>query len=158
MKRFLKFYQKDKLYIKMINQSEKGFELVIINSDALLNELLEIINTCEERDDEISIVWQMKHKNNNFIVYKDCHFSAPMDNFAPTTTNRYLHDGKGFNKSNEPVPLGKKIKVTCNGTSFYSDSIFYKDRTIKKSKDKYKDATLLTRMLKISELNLKSNE
>jgi len=139
MKRFLKFYQKDKEAIKMINQSEKGFELVILD-DNTLKELLEIINMCEEENDELSIVWQMKHKKMNFIVYKNCVFSAPMDNFIKDTL------------------LGKKLKVSCTGTSFYSDSYLYKDRIVKKSKDKYKDATLLTRMLKISELNLKSVE
>lgn len=139
MKRFLKFYQKDKLNIKMINQSEKGFELIILDNNTL-KELLEIINMCEEENDELSIVWQMKHKKMNFIVYKKCVFSAPMDNFIKDKL------------------FGKKLKVSCTGTSFYSDSYLYKDRVVKKSKDKYKDATLLTRMLKISELNLKSCE
>ena len=48
MKRFIKFYHKDKENIKMINQAEKGFELVIL-SDALLKSLLETINDCEEK-------------------------------------------------------------------------------------------------------------
>ena len=142
MKRFLKFYQKDKQYIKMINATEKSFELIIINSDKIFKELLEVINTCEEKGDEISIVWQMKHKPFNFIVYKNCIFSAPMDNFLPSSTDTY----------------GKKIKVTCSGTSFYSDSYLYKNQKIKKSNDKYKDAFLLTRMLKLSELNVKSEK
>ena len=40
MKRFIKFYHKDKDNIKMINQSDKGFELVIL-SDVLLKNILD---------------------------------------------------------------------------------------------------------------------
>jgi len=156
MKRFIKFYQKDKQNIKMINQSEKGFELVIL-SDALLETLLETINNCEEKGDDIDIVWQMKHKAQNYIVYKNCVFSAPMDNIAPKTNNGILQR-RGFSSMTEDKMLGKKIKVTCSGTSYYSESYLFKNRTIKKTKNTYKDAMLLERMLKIGELNYISKE
>ena len=150
MKRFLTFYQKDKQNIKMINQTDKGFELVF-TSDDLLKNFLEKINTSEEQKDNISIVWQMKFKKQNFIVYKNCVFSAPMDNYRPVF-NYYT------NTKIETVLSGKKIKVVCSGTSYYSDSFLYKDRMVKKTKSKYKDASLLTRMIKISELNFKSQD
>ena len=118
MKRFLKFYQKDKLNIKMINQSEKGFELVVLY-DSVMKELLEKINSCEEAKDEFYIVWQMKHKPQNFQLYKNCVFSAPIDN--------YFKD-KLF---------GQKLKVTCDGVGFYSESRLYKDREVKNQKIKY---------------------
>lgn len=153
MKRFLKFYQADKENIKMINQTNTGFELVVL-SDTMLKELLEVINTCEEQNDELAIVWQMKFKKDNYILYKNCTFSAPMDNFhTPRKANRWGQvNGVGVTES--PKMLGKKLKVTCSGTTFYSDSAIYKNQGIKNTKDKYKDATLLNRMLKIGELNL----
>ena len=148
MKRFIKFYHKDKDKIKMINQSDKGFELAIL-SESLLKSLLETINDCEERGDEVDIVWQMKHKALNYIVYKKCTFSAPMDNVIP---EKVIHSFNTFNLKNSTI-IGKKIKVTCSDTTYYSDSFLFKNRTIKKTKNKYKDGMLLERMLKIGELN-----
>jgi hypothetical protein len=144
MKRFIKFYHKDKQNFKMINQSDKGFELVIL-SDALLKNILETINDCEEKSDDVDIVWQMKHKQQNYIVYKNCTFSAPMDNVIP---EKWTY---GF-KKNE-INVCKKIKVSCSGTSYYSDSSSFKNKNIKKTKNTYKDGMLLERMLKLGELN-----
>ena len=148
MKRFIRFSQKDKKYVKMINASEKGFELVIL-SDDILNKILETINSCEEQGDELYIVWQMKHKTDNFILYHNCNFSSPMDNVIPSRA--YILQ----RRSEEEPNNGKKLKVSCGGSSFYSESELYKNRTTRKSKTQYKDAMLLERMLKISELNFR---
>ena len=142
MKRFLKFYQADKQFVKMINSTEKGFELVI-NSDSYLKKLLQEINDCEKQNDGINVVWQMKFKKENFILYKNCIFSEPMD-------NSYIKMGQ--------LQKSKKLKVTCSEISFYSESAMYKDRQVKKAKEKYKDAMLLNRMLKIDQLELKNEE
>lgn len=147
MRRFIKFYQKDKPYFKMINQSEKGFELIIL-SNTKVKEMLELLHTCEERGDDISIVWQMKFKQDNFVMYKNCVFSAPMDNVNP------------FAKSEEDN--GKRFKVTCEDTTYYTDVDQFKNRNVnrinKSMEKKYKDATLMLRMLKISELNFRCLE
>lgn len=147
MKRFLKLYQKDKEYIKMINQSDKGFELIVL-SNKFVKEFMEMINTCNENGDEIYIVWQMKFKRQNFVLYKNCVFSSPVDNFNP------------FAKTHQEkiTPYGKKFTVTCSGTAFYSEDKKFKNQAVLKTTSKYKDATLLQRMLKIGELNLKSDE
>src|ERR1035437_2848294 len=104
MKRFLKFYQKDKNVIKMIGQSEKGFELIILSDDKV-KEMLELLHKCEERGDELSIVWQCKFKLHNFIMYRNCVFSAPMDNINP--------------RANPSDYQGKKFKVTCDSADYY---------------------------------------
>lgn len=142
MKRFLRFYNKDKQFVKMINQTENGFELIIL-SDKLMNEILETIHYCELDNDVIDIVWQMKFKPDNYKQYKLCTFSAPMDNFHP---------------SDKVNPLGKKFKVKCEETEYYTDSIMFKNRMTKKSKIMYKDMSLFIRQVKISELNFKSKE
>ena len=131
----------------MINQSEKGFELVIL-SDKHIKEFLEVMNDCDENSDEINIVWQMKFKNENFILYHKCKVSDPMNNYNP------------FAKTPEEkaTPYGKKFKVTCESTSYYSTSRMYKNQKVRMSKTKYKDGALLERMLKISQLNVKSNQ
>ena len=159
MKRFIKFYQKDKQYVKMVNQSEKGFELIILSEEFLKN-FLESINDCEEKGDEIDIVWQMKYKIENFIHYRNCTFSAPMDNFAPKTNNLFLLRKGTFSPMNEDKLLGRKIRVTCDNVSFYTDSELFKNRSLnKKIKNTfYKDSIMLKRMLKIGEINLKSQE
>ena len=150
MKRFLRFYAKDKTNVKMINQSEKGFELVIL-SDELLNDILETINSCEEQSIELCVLWQMKFKYENFIVYKECIFSAPMDNIynAHPQQTRFSLPRK-IVEINESY--GKKIKVTCSGKNYYTNSLMYKNQNVKLSNDKFKDGKLLTRLLKLSEL------
>jgi len=107
MKRFLKIYKKDKENIKIINQTESGFELAFLSNDILL-EFLEVINTCEEQNDNLYLVWQMKFKPSNYILYKNCTFSTPMENRHPEHTKKIL---------------GKKLQVKCDSVSFYSDSL-----------------------------------
>lgn len=139
MKRFLTFYQKDKEIFKMINQTETGFELVVLCEDRL-NELLHTIKNSES----VSIVWQMKFKPENFVLYNDCKFSEPMENVLPKRS--LIPSDKA----------GKKIKVECKSTSYYSNSYLYKDSFVNRNrKPVYKDGKLLDRMLKINTLNLK---
>lgn len=144
MKKFIRFNKKEKQFIKMINQSERGFELIIL-SETYIQHLLQLINDCEENGDNIDIVWQMKFKPGNYILYKNCIFSTPQDNYYS-------------NYGGIPKLFGKKIKVKCSSTDFYTDSYIYKDQKVKKSRSKYKDGLLLGRMFKISELNIKSIE
>jgi len=145
MKRFLKFYHKDKQFVKMTNQSEKGFELIIL-SDKILNEFLELVNNCEEQGDELFIVWQMKFKRQNYTLYKNCTVSAPMNNFNPFA--RTTED--------KAKPYGKKFKVICSGSTNYGEVENLSLRVQRNQKyAKYKDVKLLIRMLKIGELNLK---
>jgi len=158
MKKFLKFYSKDKEFVKMVNQKPTGFELVFL-SDELLNDTLAFINLCEENQDTIGLIWQMKHKTKNQIHYKKCAFSAPQDNY--------------FKKrgDTEIKPYGKKIKVTCSGSEFYTEDEYYKNNVIhypssfkykrygvKDGGPTYKDGKLLNRMLKIDNLNTKCEE
>lgn len=140
MKHFLRIKRADKKNIKMINQTESGFCLVI-TSDNVLNDILNKINSYNNND-EIDIVWQMKFKNDNYIIYKKCIFSNPEINY-------FTQRGK------MPVVLGKRIKVSCSGVQYYSNSFAYKNHNVKNTKHIYKDAHLLERMLKISELNSK---
>ena len=141
MKRFLTFYQKDKEVFKMINQTETGFELVVLSEDRL-NEFLHII----KNSGSVCIVWQMKFKPENFILYNDCKFSEPMENILP---KRLIPSDKA----------GKKIKVECKSTSYYSNSYLYKDSFVNRTRNNkhpvYKDGKLLDRMLKINNLSLK---
>jgi len=147
MKRFIKINHVDKENIKMINQTETGFDLAIL-SDDVLKKLLETINFYEEKGDDIYIVWQMKHKFKNFVVYKNCKFSSPTDNFF----NR-----KGSNPFyRKPILFGKRISIKCEGNSIYGNS--YSSFVSFGSKQKFKDGKLLERMLKIGNLDLFSDK
>jgi hypothetical protein len=132
---FIKFYHSDKQFVKMINSIGNGFELVV--SDVVLKELLEKISKCEENNEKIYIVWQMKFKKTNFILYKNCVFSTPINNSYKT------RDGI--------LKESKKIKVTYSSRDFYSESL-NTNMFVKKTKEKYKDPLLLRRMLKINEI------
>lgn len=144
MKRFIKINNKDKVKIKMLNQTEKSFELVILDEN-LLKEYLEFINNCESKGDEIYVVWQMKWKDENHTVYKNCKFSHPMENLFKNEKDRYY-------KNSVPKPFGKKLKVTCDSAILYSNSVAYKNGNPRNSRNKYKDGKLLERLLKIGEL------
>ena len=128
----------------MINQSENGFDLVVTSEKALAN-LQRLIDTAKNQQYELCIVWQMKFKLENHIVYKDCIFSEPVDNY-------FTNDRK------VKVRLGKKISVKCSGKTYYSSSFMYRNRKVNKTNQIYKDSTLLERMLKIGELDIKSRE
>ena len=144
MKKFIEIPKREKIHFKMINQSEKGFELVITSDNALSN-LQRLIKSSHEQKDNVYIVWQMKFKPDNYIVYKDCVFSEPVDNYFT-------------NAKKVKVILGKKISVKCSGKTYYSNSYMYKNRRVNKTNDIYKDSILLERMLKIGELDIKNRE
>jgi hypothetical protein len=150
MKRFLKFNEKDKQFVKMINQTDTSFELVIL-SNKLLNEILQTINSSEQQGDSINIVWQMKFKNTNYILYKNCQFSVPM-------SNEFTKIGE-----QKPTQYGQKFKITCSGASFYTNNqMFINQQVVRTTIFKrkitnatvYKDGKLLERMVKIGQLNL----
>ena len=153
MLKFIKFYNKDKVNVKMINQSDKGFELVILD-DNLLNEVLKTINSCKEQD-ELCVFWQIKFNCENFIVYKNCTFSTPMDNIYTAYQQQTRFS---LPRKNEQInqSYGKKIKVTCSGKDFYTNSIFFKNKNVKLSNEKFKDGKCLSRIIKLSELDSKS--
>ena len=89
MKNFLIFFNNDKDNVKMINRTDKNFEL-IIDDNIVLKQVIEKINN---KTGKIDVVWQMKHKLSNIMLFKNCIFSEPIDN--------------SFNGK-----IGKKIKVT----------------------------------------------
>ena len=158
MKQFLKFYKEDKQNFKIINQSGTGFELVIL-SDKSFKEFIEKVHSFESNNDTIDIMWQMKFKPTNFVLYKNCTFSDPMDN--------YFKDNL----------CGKKIIIKCDSGSYYSYSEYFINKKarprmydyrarLRNEKKKwyekqecatYNNGLLLERMLKISQLNLNSN-
>lgn len=164
MKRFLTFDAKEKKFIKMANQSEKGFNLIAL-TDVLIKKIIETKNTCEENGDELYIVWQMKFKTKNYILYRSCKISDPIDDTYKQPVS--------FCKTE--MVIGKKFKVTCSGSSYYSKDETYVDVPVlnpaqsrysryynKPSKNldgkKYNDIFLLDRMLKLGQLSLKSEE
>lgn len=152
MERLLKIYNKDKEYVKMINQSHTGFEL-IINSESVFKEIIEKLYLWEKEEDTINIVWQMKFKKANFIVYKKCKFSDPMDNKSYQGVID-LFPLTNIAKTN----FSKKIKVSCESTSFYTESPYFKNKKVKKSYGllTFKDGKFLDRIIKIDNLNQKS--
>lgn len=165
MKRYIVISNKDKNVVKMINQTEKGFDLVII-SDEFLSKIMNLINTYKDRNDEINIYWQMKFKENNYILYKNCTFSEPMENYKKPIIKKSYFNWGGYdwspeNDDNKPKLCGKKINVKCSGVDFFSESNNYrlgKGQKVPMSKRTFNDAFILNRTMKISQLNLKSEE
>ena len=145
MKKFIEIPKREKDNFKMINQSENGFDLVV-TSDNALKYIQTMINLANKQNEQICIVWQMKFKLYNYIVYKDCVFSSPVDKYFTDPYKKVR------------VRLGKKISVKCSGKSYYSSSLMYKNKRVNKTNQIYKDSTLLERMLKIGELDIKSRE
>ena len=120
----------------MINRTDESFELVITD-DIVLKQIIEKINN---KTGKIDVVWQMKHKSNNIMLFKNCIFSEPIDNFW-----------------NE-IKFGKKIKVTFDSIKYYSDSPLYIDKNIPKSDSKYKNSLQLMRLIKLYNIKLSKND
>jgi hypothetical protein len=157
MKKIVKFEDKDKQYVKMINQKDSGFELVFL-SDIVLNHLLKEIKNYDASGYETCIIWQMKFKEDNYIVYNNCKFSEPEDNYFTKFNNWW---GGYIDKT--PKLCGKKIKVTCKNSTYYTSSPLYRDKPIipnpfMKCSRKYKDRKLLERSMKLNDINIKSKE
>lgn len=138
MKKFITINQKDKDCFKMINQSESGFDLIII-TEKKLTEFLNIINSSS--CDDVYINWQQKFKSQNYTLYKKCTFSEPVDN---------LFKEIGGDKM---IKCGKKIKVHCSSISYYTSNKSFMNKKVRFSTHSYKDSMLLERILKIGELS-----
>lgn len=156
--KFLKFNKDDKKFVKMINQSINGFELIILEEK--MNDILQIINECKKSGEKLDVVWQMKFKEQNFVHYKNCIFSEPVfDKFVLNSIVPTYRKNNLFSKGNKisSTKNGIKITVSCSQVDYYSESSEFKNMKIKKSFHfKYKDGLLLNRMLKISELDSKN--
>lgn len=172
MKRFLTFNTAEKKVIKMTNQSDKGFDLIALTNE-LIKKIIETKNLCEANGDELYIVWQMKFKTKNYILYRNCKLSDPIDNsYKQPASDGWNRSNRLFTES-ETV-RGKKFTVNCKGSSFYSrDEAFInapvlnpnqtrysryynKQKNTNLNEKKYNDIFLLDRMLKLGQLSLKS--
>jgi len=145
MKKFITITQKDKDFFKMINQTENGFDLVVTEESKLISILNNIgINN---KEDEIYIAWQQKFKNENYSLYKKCIITNIEDN--------YFKSPGVFSISRK---CGKKIHIICSGISYFTSNKTFINKKVRYSTHSYKDSNLLTRMLKIGELNSTENE
>ena len=135
MKKFIRVFAKDKQTIKMINQTNAGFDLIILDLKdfEIFKKRLESYTD----EDQISIVWQMKHKRDTFTMYVDCSFGVAEDNMNSTLK--------------VPAIQGKRLHVTCKAVQYYSER--QENYKVPFTKEKYKSKKLLDRMLKIAELN-----
>lgn len=157
--KFLKFNEEDKRFVKMINSKHYSFELII--SEEILHDILEQIEQYKNKNEDINISWQMKFKNENFIHYKNCIFSEPIDFEIPKNTY-FKQNNRLVNSNNLKNLKFKKIKVSFSSMDYYTNSIKYKNKIVgnitmrlKQSKNlsRYKDGILLERVMKISNLN-----
>jgi hypothetical protein len=130
---FIKIYNKDKRYVKMINSTNNGFILAFLSSD-VLEEFKILLENSNKNNREIYLIWNMKFKKDNFILYKNCKFDF----------NSVLLDNS--------IDVYSYVKVTCSDTSFYKEKLKNNYKT--KTNIVYKDINLLNRLIKINELNL----
>lgn len=142
MRYFLKIVSDQKQHIKMNNQTDKGFDLIILN-DVIFDKIINELNYSYNKDIKINMLWELKRKN-YFKVYKNIEILKIEDNFNP------------FKKEIE----GKVITFSCKGINFYSEiysdigkSIF---RYYPNSKIKWKDAKRLYRAIKLSNIKFKN--
>lgn len=143
MKKFITITQKDKEFFKMINQTETGFDLIVI-SDSKIQSFMNDINC---NDTEIYIAWQQKFRHENFSLYRKCIFSKPEDNYIKSQSLFAI------NKK-----CGVKMHVSCSAISYFTSNKTFINKKVRYSTHSYKDSKLLTRMLKIGELNSTEDE
>lgn len=138
-KRFIKLFRSEKENYKMINQSENGFVLIIVDI-AAFNEFMGKLNSFSS-DDQIFLAWQWKHKTDSCTLYRECVFSAPEVNY---NVKRGTTDDK--------FAQGMRFNVTCKDAQYFSYTKENKAVPFKKE-FRFKSGLLLDRMLKISELD-----
>jgi len=136
-KRFIKIFRKEKEVYKMINQTEKGFVLIIIDNQ-VFQQFMRLLNSFAT-EDEIFVAWQWKHKHDSYTLYRKCEFGDPIQNY---------NTKKG---STESFLQGMRFNVSCKDTQYFSYT--KENRNVPFKKDhKFKSGLLLDRMLKIAEL------
>jgi len=138
MRYFLRILKEQKVDIKMNNQTDSGFDLIIL-TDKAYNQVMNKLNYLYKREIGVNIAWEFKARRNCFKVYNDSEIKEIKDNVNPFT-NRIE---------------GKIITFTCGDVDYYSDET--QGNLVPKTNKKYKDTNILLRALKLSNINFDIN-
>lgn len=138
MRYFLRILKEQKVDIKMNNQTDRGFDLIIL-TDKTYNQVINKLNYLHNRKIRVNIAWEFKAQRNCFKVYSDVEIKEIKDNLNPFT-NRIE---------------GKIITFTCDDVDYYTNGNHMCDigSIVPKTNKKYKDTNILLRALKISNIN-----
>lgn len=139
MSAFIQISSSHKSFVKMNNQSEAGFELIILNED-FLNDVINDLNRLS-KDGSIHIAWELKNAR-GYKVYKDVKLLEIKQNLNPFT---HSYDGK-------------VLVFSCADTESFSKIKPDIGKQVYKSTKRWKDYTLLERALKLSNLKFNSEE
>ena len=136
MKKFIKIFKQDKDQFKMVNQTTRGFELIILSYDTYKHFVEKLDSFSSE--DKLFLAWQMKHKRDHYLLYRNCVFTNPRQN---TNTKGQIE--------------GMRFTVTCTDIQYFADNVELRGRKAVPfvKGEMYKDAKLLHRMIKISTLD-----
>lgn len=140
MRKYLGFQKIDKVFIKMLNPTDVGFDLIVLNDEYLSK----ILNFFEYYGEELAIVWEPKFTKDTFIVYYDCAIVCVTDNY--------------YGKNEEPKLCGKKLHITSSSKEYFTNNINIKGRKVRNTKNIFKDGSKIIKMMKISELDYKSDQ
>ena len=141
MKYFLKILREQKFDVKMNNQTDKGFDLIIL-TDEPYNRIMNKLNYCYKRGVEVNIAWEFKNKRNYFKLYKDVKMLSIDENFNPRR-----------NKVE-----GMVIRFSCDNVEYFSPSDVFVGRNVPLTNKKYKSTNQLLRALKLSNIKFDVNE
>lgn len=128
---FIQVTRNQKSFVRMNNQSEKGFDLIILKSD-VFNQIISELNS----DEKINLAWELKNER-GYKVYYNINLTGVKDNINP------FNGGKID---------GKVLSFTCVSTESFSRVKTDIGKGIYKSTKKWKDYTMLERALKLSNL------
>lgn len=145
MRRYLGFQKIDKEFIKMLNPTDVGFDLIVLN-DEYLTKILKFV---EYYGKELSIVWETKFNKETFVVFYECSISSIEDNYY---AKNY------YGKNEEPKLCGKKLHITASSKEYFTNNINLRGRKVRNTKNIFKDGSKIIKLLKLSELDYKSEE
>ncbi len=132
-KYFLNILREQKGSIKMNNQTDDSFDLILLTSKSY-NQVMNKLNFLMKREITTNIAWEFKSRKNHFKLYRDISITKIKDNFNP------------FKNRVE----GKVVSCSCNDVSYYGIDV---DKLVPKTNKKYKDSKLLFRAMKLSNLD-----
>jgi len=136
MRYFLKILREQKVDIKMNNQTDSGFDLILL-TDKAYNQVINKLNYLYKRDIGVNVAWEFKARRNCFKVYRDSEIKEIKENLNPFT-----------NKTQ-----GMVITFSCDGVDYYTEDKSQIGNVVPKTSIKYKDTNILLRALKLSNIN-----
>lgn len=138
MKYFAKILQSQRRSVKMDSQSDSGFDLIFLDETAY-NQVMNRILYSLKRDIQVNLAWELKMRG-SYKVYRNLKLDEIKDDY-----NEYWKT------------KGTRVSFKCDNIDYYCDNSFQVGQHVNRTDKKWKDGKILSRALKLSNINFEVN-